>query len=319
MFGPENGCGDCGERWYPRGVDRARACPSCRSSNVYINNHRRGSGCFSLIVILALAYWLYSNFGDIEKILPESPEKAKSTPTKALPEPAKVVAPAPQKVAAPPKKTPPKAPAPVKITVTEQNAVSLARERYEKASQLFREHCFERSEESGQKIAEALHKVTESSQILTKMGVLESFADQTLARHVRSLKNDCERRLNELKALGIEVSSTAKADPIVTIIPGQTTPTEAAAPIVGDKSGYGSGTIYNVKFSLENKSPQIFQAESIQVVFLDAFDLEIGTLDIDEKKSLMPGAKNKYRGRYEGENAARVKTFKVVIKAAQED
>lgn len=319
MFGPENGCGDCGERWYPRGVDRARACPSCRSSNVYINKHRRGSGCFSLIVILALAYWLYSNFGDIEKILPEPPEKAKPTPTKTLPEPAKIVAPTPQRVATPPRKTAPNAPAPVKISVTKQNAVSLARERYERASQLFREHCFERSEESGQKIADALGKVTESKQILAKMGALESFADQTLARHVRSLKNDCERRLNELKALGIEISWSAKAAPIVTITPGQSAPTGPALPIVGDKSGYGGGTIYNVQFSLENKSPQVFEAESIQVIVLDAFDLEIGILNIDGKKSLLPGAKNKYRGRYEGENAARIKTFNVVIKAAQEE
>ncbi|MDF1667528.1 MAG: hypothetical protein P1V97_37665, partial [Planctomycetota bacterium] len=169
IFGSQNACGDCGYTWYPRGRKRSQVCPNCHSDHVYIYRSKRGSGCFSLIVILALGYWAYSNLGELEKILPETKRQPGPTPKKEIkvaPSKAPAASLPPAKMAAKPK---PKVPEVIKISATSENAIALAKQRYKLASEIFKEDRFERSENAAVSLTTALQLVTESSKILSKL------------------------------------------------------------------------------------------------------------------------------------------------------
>src|SRR5688572_5303876 len=77
---PLNVCGACGYQWYPRGADRASACPSCHSDSVTISPHyaetgramreqrhnanRHAIGCVTVLIGLVAAGLLQTIFSN---------------------------------------------------------------------------------------------------------------------------------------------------------------------------------------------------------------------------------------------------------------
>lgn len=265
-------------------------------------------------MIVAVGYWVVNNLDQIEKVIPKKTDRASPNPKKEVPQiaPKKVVVAkvAPKKAVLPAK---PPAPKVIRITATRENAIALAKQRCELASEIFREERFERTENAAVNLTTALQLVTESGKILSKLGQLENFADRTLARHIIELKKDCQERLKQLEEFGIKAPKTATSNAIIEIVE-KPAPTRAnLKPVIANKSGFGGSNVYNAKFTLENKLPQSTHIESIQVVFYDAFDLEIGRVAADGAKEINPGSRNQYTARYLGNDASKIKTFKVLF------
>lgn len=334
-FRPQNACHKCRDTWYPKGRNLSKKCPNCGSPKTYIlpeftekrsilGDSNDSGGCIRMFVVAMLLIsgiiflclfsgsWLRSKAKDLKGMIP----KKEKTPQRFAPKkvPIKPVSLKPKNAAPVIKPKQKEDPKPIKITATSSNAIDLANERYKKARKLFNGNRYTRNEEAAINIFAAYNIVTEASKIISKLGKLDRFADRTLARHIISLGNDCERRLSELESLGVKIPKEAKSKAVVEVIEKAVPKKIDTRPIVSGKSGYGGSDIYHAKFYLENKVDKPVEAKSINVVFYDAFGLKIGEDSLEGSQVIPASGKRKFTAKYAGNDAGKIKTFKVEVK-----